>query len=165
LRVRLPWSRYCYLDLSDISGLYSTFTSSVYTSTYTQITKDFHCSRLIATLGLSMFVMGLGLGPMFLGPLSEFYGRRPIYIVAFGMFLIWIIPCAVAQNIPTMIVVRFFDGFAVRFSTVEFKSRHCLDGNFCKISALATVSRDSSLPRRYTEYAMLTRSNHREVHS
>lgn len=89
----------------------------MYTSTYSQITKEFECSKLIATLGLSMFVMGLGLGPMFLGPLSEFYGRRPIYIVAFGFFLVWIIPCALARNIQTMIVVRFLDGFAVRLPT------------------------------------------------
>jgi MFS family permease len=29
-----------------------------------------------------------------------------------GMFVIWLIPCAVAQNIQTMIIGRFFDGFA-----------------------------------------------------
>ena len=49
---------------------------------------------------------------MFLSPLSEFYGRRMIYLAAFGMFFIWLIPCAVAQNIQTMIIVRFFDGLS-----------------------------------------------------
>lgn len=52
-----------------------TCTSSMYTSTYQQITTEFHVSRVVATLGLSLFVMGLGLGPLFLGPLSEFYGQ------------------------------------------------------------------------------------------
>jgi hypothetical protein len=33
--------------------------------------KEFHCSREIATLGLSLFVLGLAFGPMLLGPLSE----------------------------------------------------------------------------------------------
>lgn len=36
----------------------------MYTLTYGQLTKEFNVSRLIATLGLSMFVAGLGLGPM-----------------------------------------------------------------------------------------------------
>jgi predicted MFS family arabinose efflux permease len=27
-------------------------------------------------------------------------------------FIIWIIPCAVAPNIQTMLIARFFDGFA-----------------------------------------------------
>lgn len=89
-----------------------TCASSMYTLTYGQITTEFHISREVATLGLSLFVMGLGLGPMFLGPLSEFYGRRPIYIVSFGSFLIWLIPCALAKNIETELVSRFIDGFA-----------------------------------------------------
>ncbi|KEY81177.1 MFS multidrug transporter [Aspergillus fumigatus] len=41
-----------------------------------------------------------------------FYGRKWIYIVSFTFFLIWLIPCAVAQNIQTMIVSRFFNGLA-----------------------------------------------------
>ena len=56
--------------------------------------------------------MGLGLGPMCLGPLSEFYGRRPIYVCSFAFFLIWLIPCAVAKNFETELVARFIDGFA-----------------------------------------------------
>lgn len=48
-----------------------TCTSSLYTSTYEQITREFHCSQEVATLGLSVFVMGLGIGPMVVAPLSE----------------------------------------------------------------------------------------------
>ena len=89
-----------------------TCASSMYTLTYSQITTEFHISREVATLGLSLFVVGLGLGPMVLGPLSEFYGRRPIYIISFAFFMIWLIPCAVAKNIETELVSRFIDGFA-----------------------------------------------------
>lgn len=94
------------------SSLCVTCTSSLYTSTYSQIIPAFQASRLVCTLGLSLFVAGLGIGPMVLAPLSEFYGRRPIYIGSFTFFLIWIIPCAVAKNIGTMLVARFFDGLA-----------------------------------------------------
>ncbi|TVY24708.1 Efflux pump [Lachnellula hyalina] len=95
-----------------MSSLCVTCTSSIYSSTYGQITKEFHCSRIVATLGLSLFIMGLGIGPMLLSPLSEFYGRRPVYLVSFSMFFIWIIPSAVAQNIQTMLVARFLDGLS-----------------------------------------------------
>ncbi|KAK3711456.1 hypothetical protein LTR37_009635 [Vermiconidia calcicola] len=89
-----------------------TCASALYTSTYAQMEQEFHISRLVATVGLTTYVCGLGLGPMFLSPLSEFYGRRLIYICAFGMFFVWLIPCAVAPNIASMLVFRFIDGLA-----------------------------------------------------
>jgi hypothetical protein len=94
------------------SSLCVTCASALYTSTYAQMEVEFGISRLVATIGLTTYVAGLGLGPMALSPLSEFYGRRNIYICAFGMFVIWLIPCAVAPNIATMLVARFIDGLA-----------------------------------------------------
>ncbi|KAJ8101620.1 major facilitator superfamily domain-containing protein [Lipomyces tetrasporus] len=73
---------------------------------------EFHCSEEVAMLGLTSFVCGLGLGPALLAPLSEFYGRRPIYISSLAFFFIWLIPSAVARNIETMIIARFFNGLS-----------------------------------------------------
>ena len=95
-----------------ITDGHRTNASSVYTLTYDQITKELGCSTLVATLGLSLYVFGLGLSPMVLAPLSEFYGRRPIYWGSFTLFTIFLVPCAVAKNLATMLVFRFLDGFA-----------------------------------------------------
>ena len=46
-------------------------TSSLYTGTYEQVMDEFGSDRTVTTLGLSMFVVGLGLSPMILAPLSE----------------------------------------------------------------------------------------------
>ncbi len=43
---------------------------------------------------------------------AQFFGRRPIYIGSYTFFLIWLIPCAVARNIQTMLIARFLDGIA-----------------------------------------------------
>jgi len=72
---------------------------------------EFGNSRLVATLGLSTFVLGIALGPAW-SPLSEFYGRRPVYIGSFVAFVVFLIPSAVARNIETMIVTRFLQGLA-----------------------------------------------------
>ncbi|KAL4957963.1 MFS transporter [Aspergillus filifer] len=104
--------RWMIVIICSMGSLCVTCTSSMYTFTYDQLTQEFGCSRLIATLGLSFFIWGLGVGPLFLGPLSEFYGRRNIYLTSFSFFLIWLIPCAVANNIETMIVCRFLNGLA-----------------------------------------------------
>lgn len=40
------------------------------------------------------------------------FGRRPVYGVTLGIAVIFVIPCAVAQNIGTLIVCRAIDGIA-----------------------------------------------------
>ncbi|KAF1813450.1 MFS transporter [Eremomyces bilateralis CBS 781.70] len=86
--------------------------SSLYVGSYGQLMKEFNSSRIVVTIGLSLFVAGLGVGPMILSPLSEFYGRRPVYLVSYSFFFIWLIPCAVSKNMATMLVARFLDGFS-----------------------------------------------------
>jgi MFS family permease len=44
--------------------------------------------------------------------LIQFYGRRNIYIISFSLFLVWIVPCAVAKNTQTMLIARFFNGLS-----------------------------------------------------
>ena len=85
--------------------------SAIYTATYTQMDAEFGNSRIVATLGLSTFVLGIAWGFAW-SPLAEFYGRRPIYLSSFAAYMIFIIPSAVAQNIQTMIIARFFQGLA-----------------------------------------------------
>ena len=106
------WRKWLYVILVSASSLCVTCVSSIYTMTYSQLQAEWGASEILCTLGLSLFVMGLGIGPMVLAPLSEFYGRQPIYAISLLMFVIWIIPCAVAQNIETMLVARFFNGAA-----------------------------------------------------
>ncbi|OJD25371.1 hypothetical protein ACJ73_03262 [Blastomyces percursus] len=107
--VILRWSMVTIISLRSLCTI---FTSALYTMTYHQITMEFNCSTLIATLGLSLFILGLGVGPLFLAPLSEFYGRRPVYLIAMVLFILWLISCAAARNIQTMLISRFFSGFS-----------------------------------------------------
>ncbi|KAF3761530.1 MFS general substrate transporter [Cryphonectria parasitica EP155] len=114
-----PWNprnrgtprKWMIVTLASAGSFCVTCASSIYTPTYTQMDAEFGCSHIVATLGLSTFVLGIALGPMW-SPLSEFYGRRPIYLAAFAVFTIWIIPCAVSRNIQTVIIARFFQGLS-----------------------------------------------------
>ncbi|KAI0518585.1 major facilitator superfamily domain-containing protein [Xylaria bambusicola] len=108
MNIARKWLLVCIVGLG---SLCVTATSSIYTATYAQMNPEFHQSEIVATLGLSTFVLGIALGPLFLGPLSEFYGRRPIYLASWTMFVIWLIPSAVAHNTATIVTTRFIDGF------------------------------------------------------
>jgi hypothetical protein len=52
------------IDVSNADRVFRTCASALYTLTYAQLMPEFHVSREVATLGLSLFVAGLGLGPM-----------------------------------------------------------------------------------------------------
>ncbi|TNY23171.1 MFS general substrate transporter [Rhodotorula diobovata] len=74
--------------------------------------RDLNCSREVATLGLSVFPLGFGLGPLFTAPLSEAFGRYPLYVVSSLVYLVFFIPTAYGQNIATVIIARFIGGIA-----------------------------------------------------
>ena len=57
------------------------------------------------------FVIMLGLGPLFLAPLSETFGRRKLYMVCFTIFTLLQIPSALSPNIETLIAMRTICGF------------------------------------------------------
>jgi len=48
---------------------------------------------------------------MLLAPLSEYFGRRPVYIYSWIVLVLFQIPLALAPNIATVIVCRLIQGF------------------------------------------------------
>ncbi|KAK3995818.1 major facilitator superfamily domain-containing protein [Cladorrhinum sp. PSN332] len=105
------WRKWLVIAITSIGSFCVTHGSAIYTASYGPMLPEFHTTRLIATLALSSYVLGIALGP-FWSPLAEFYGRRPIYLASFIAFIIFVLPSALAQNIHTMIIVRFFQGLA-----------------------------------------------------
>ena len=78
------------------------------------ITIDFHLKNVYTpVLSIGIYVLGLGLGHLYLAPLSELRGRRIIYIIGFSLFTIFIIGCAISPNIVALSVLRFFSAACV----------------------------------------------------
>ena len=73
--------------------------------------KDLHITdEVLSQLCLSVFVLAYAVGPLFLGPLSEMYGRVPVLQLANLFFLVFNIGCGFSQTKVQMIVCRFFSG-------------------------------------------------------
>lgn len=89
--------------------LYSTsYTSGIYA-----LQEEFDvASEAIVTLGLTTYLFGLAVGSLILAPISETYGRKPVYSVAMVIFSLLVIPCARATSMAEIIVVRFFGAVA-----------------------------------------------------
>ena len=62
--------------LSGFTTCWITVASAIYSPGVQQIAHDFDVSVEAATTGISMVVLGFGLGPLIWAPLSEVYGRK-----------------------------------------------------------------------------------------
>lgn len=73
-------------------------------------TSQFGVGTQLSVLGQSMFILGVAIGPMFLAPLSELYGRQPVYTIGIFLFSILQIPAALTSTFGGLIVSRFLAG-------------------------------------------------------
>ena len=75
------------------------------------IMKDFNFNNeTVASFVVSIYVLGYAVGPLIWAPLSELYGRVPIYHICSIMFVIWTAACALAPNIGALLAFRLFAG-------------------------------------------------------
>ncbi|OCH87210.1 MFS general substrate transporter [Obba rivulosa] len=78
-----------------------------------QVDADFHVTNSqLSAMPVAMYVLGLGLGPLYLAPLSEMYGRRIVYNVNAIIFTLSTIGCALVHNDAGLIILRFIAGLA-----------------------------------------------------
>ncbi|GLB45677.1 putative MFS general substrate transporter [Lyophyllum shimeji] len=93
------------------ASLCVTCSSSVASFTEQGVADEFRIPHLVAVLSLSLFVEGLGLGPLLVGPLSEVYGRNIVYRVSYSLFFLCSFPVAFAPNASVYLIFRFASGF------------------------------------------------------
>ncbi|KAG9234241.1 major facilitator superfamily domain-containing protein [Amylocarpus encephaloides] len=87
--------------------------STSYTSSMSGMMKEFgEDSEAVATLGVTFYLIGLAVGSLVLAPLSEIYGRRPVYIGSLLFFCLMVLPCALADKLSEILIVRFFGAVA-----------------------------------------------------
>jgi DHA1 family multidrug resistance protein-like MFS transporter len=87
--------------------------SSIYTPSEAGVMEEFHVGQTASSLGLALYVLAYGIGPMIFSPLSEIavIGRTTPYIVTFAIFVVLIIPTALVENFAGLMVLRFLLGF------------------------------------------------------
>lgn len=87
--------------------------SAIYAPSTQGIMQHFGVSLSSASLGLSMYVLAYGIGPLLFSPLSEIpiIGRNPPYIISYFIFVVLLVPSALVDNFAGLIVLRFLQGF------------------------------------------------------
>lgn len=102
----------CFTTLSaGLLCLIVTFGSSVYTTGLTKLMKDLDVSETLGISGLTFYLLGLSLGPLLGAPLSENFGRKPVYIVSTPLSMLFIMGVGLSKRFREVAVTRFFAGF------------------------------------------------------
>lgn len=109
-----PSSRkWCNVALISAQGTLATTCSTVLAIGAVDVAEDFKLrSAYTPGLPVGLFVLGLGLGPLCLAPLSEVYGRRIVYLSCFTLFTVLNIGCALSPNIAALSILRLLAGMA-----------------------------------------------------
>lgn len=75
------------------------------------VPADFRTSTAAVQYSLSAAVLGIALGQLVYGPLSDRFGRKPILVVGISLYVTTAMACSVAANIEQLVVLRFLQGF------------------------------------------------------
>ncbi|KAI5990857.1 MFS general substrate transporter [Pisolithus orientalis] len=107
------WSsaRRWYLTMfSGLLVLNATFASSAPSAMLPALMEHFTFSSEVGNLVVSLFVAGYCVGPLIWGPLSEQYGRRPVFVSTFFIYVLFEMASALAKNTGSLLVFRFLGG-------------------------------------------------------
>ncbi|MGF7392360.1 multidrug effflux MFS transporter [Staphylococcus haemolyticus] len=76
-----------------------------------ELKNDFNTTTANAQLTLSLFMIGLGLGNLFVGPISDSIGRKKPLVISMIIFALAILGIVFVENIWIMVFLRFVQGF------------------------------------------------------
>jgi DHA1 family bicyclomycin/chloramphenicol resistance-like MFS transporter len=110
---------------------YAAIATDLYLPAIPYMIIDLGGSQADGQLTLSVFMIGLALGQLIFGPLSDQFGRLPVVRVGTLLFLITSVLCAVAQSMEMMWALRALQGIAAASGPVVARAivRDRYEGN------------------------------------
>jgi MFS transporter, DHA1 family, multidrug resistance protein len=88
------------------------FTIDMYLPSFPTIVKEFGTTASFVQISLTSCLLGLGVGQLIIGPMSDVQGRKKPLLIFLIMYLVASAICAFAPNIYFFIVARFLQGFS-----------------------------------------------------
>lgn len=117
------YSVYLIIVLGMLSA-FGPFVIDMYLPAMPEMTRVFSTSVSSVQLGLTFCMVGLAVGQVIFGPLSDKYGRKPVLYFSLLLYIAATLFCCLSQDIDTFNFARLLQGLggagallAVRFST------------------------------------------------
>ncbi|KAJ1032548.1 hypothetical protein NDA16_000571 [Ustilago loliicola] len=118
-RVFPAWRKIQILVVTMLLEFWVNVISSIYSFGAHDVAVEFGIGAVASRVPAALFLFGFAVGPVFAAPLSEDFGRVPVMIVGLAILALLQVGCALANNLATLIVLRFIGGC---FGAVAFNS-------------------------------------------
>lgn len=86
--------------------------SSIFLPAMQDVAETLHTTADVVNVSFGIYMLALGIFPLWWSSFSEFNGRRTVYIVSFTLFVGMTIGCALSPSIGALMVFRILSGGA-----------------------------------------------------
>lgn len=80
---------------------------------FNEVAATYHVTTQKVAFTTGLYMMGMGIGAVFMSPTAILYGKRPVYLVGMILLIVSAVWCAVSPNYASLVVARIFQGIAV----------------------------------------------------
>lgn len=94
----------------------------VYVPSLPAIKLALHAHHTLAKMTVSVYLLGFALGQIFVGPLSDSFGRRKVILIGMFCFALFSLLAAFSKSVNYLIVMRFLQGLAVTTPVIIAKA-------------------------------------------
>ncbi|CAH0050152.1 unnamed protein product [Clonostachys solani] len=111
-----PWNwpaskKVLHISSLSAAALLASISTSISSPARTQLMEEFNVSSTVAILPLTLYVVALGFGPVVGGPLSETWGRHPVYLGSVPLGGVFALGAGFTNNFGALCFLRFMSGF------------------------------------------------------
>ena len=100
------------ITLVSLAGM-SALSMNIFLPSLPGMTAYFDTSYAIMNLSISMYLAVTAVLQLFIGPISDRVGRRPVVLISFSIFFIATIGCLVSTSIEIFLFFRMLQAFIV----------------------------------------------------
>ncbi len=144
------YKTYLFIFLGALAA-FGPLVTDMYLPALPQLSGFFKTTPSMVQLGLTASLVGLAIGQLIIGPLSDKYGRRYPLMISLWIFLAATIGCLFAPNIELFTLFRLIQGMAgsggiviSRSVTTDIFSGHDLAKSFAIIAAVQGIAPTTS---------------------
>ena len=109
---RLPHHRKVIITcVLSLCGFLAPISSTMVLPAVPDIAAQFHSTGTIVNLSNALYLIGMGISPMFWGPLGQVYGRRWVCVVCGWLFTAFSVGTALSPSLVSFFIFRIFTAF------------------------------------------------------